>query len=203
MTFPRQSSLGQLEMQFSPSDEAYAVDARRRRLIVGASACVAATICRLGQAAAEQAPVERTLVFQNLHTGERTETCYWQNGAYLQEGLRDIARVLRDHRTGDIYPIDPALLDALDRLCGALEARRTFQVISGYRSPRSNALLASASSGVAKKSMHMEGRAIDLRIPGIPLHVVRDAAKSLKAGGVGYYPKSDFVHVDTGRVRYW
>jgi len=111
--------------------------------------------------------------------------------------------VLRDHRTGTQCAIDPRLLDLLHGLRNLLGTTRPFQVISGYRSPATNRVLASASSGVARDSLHTRGMAIDIRVPGIALDRLRDAAISLKGGGVGHYPRSDFVHLDVGRVRFW
>jgi uncharacterized protein YcbK (DUF882 family) len=110
---------------------------------------------------------------------------------------------LRDHRTGEAAQIDRRLLDLLHNLVTALNAAEPIQIISGFRSAQTNALLASASSGVARKSLHMQGKAVDIRIPGVRLAVLREAAMSLRGGGVGFYPQSRFVHVDVGRVRYW
>jgi uncharacterized protein YcbK (DUF882 family) len=146
---------------------------------------------------------ERTLQFHNLHTGESLKSVYWANGAYVEEELDRIAKVLRDHRTGSIHAMDPKLMDLLYKLQNKVEDFRPFQVISGYRSPKSNQMLRKASGGVAKRSMHMQGKAIDIRLPGYSTRQLHKAARSLKAGGVGYYAKSDFIHVDTGRVRYW
>lgn len=144
------------------------------------------------------------LAFVNTHTSESLRVVYREGPRYLTDALARIDHVLRDHRTDEVHPIDPALLDQLDRLAAMLGVGKDpYHVISGYRSPRSNAMLASRSGGVAKKSLHMEGRAIDIRIPGVPLARVREAALDMKAGGVGYYPGSDFVHLDTGRVRNW
>lgn len=144
------------------------------------------------------------LAFVNTHTSESLQVVYREGPRYLTEALARIDHVLRDHRTGEVHPIDPALLDQLDRLAAMLGVGKDpYHVISGYRSPRSNAMLASRSGGVAKKSLHMSGQAIDIRIPGVPLARVHEAARDMKAGGVGYYPGSDFVHLDSGRVRNW
>jgi len=144
------------------------------------------------------------LAFVNTHTSESLRVVYREGPRYLTEALARIDQVLRDHRTGDVHPIDPALLDQLDRLAAMLGVGRDpYHVISGYRSPRSNSMLASRSGGVAKKSLHMSGQAIDIRIPGVPLARVHEVALDMKAGGVGYYPGSDFVHLDSGRVRNW
>jgi uncharacterized protein YcbK (DUF882 family) len=146
---------------------------------------------------------ERRLSFYSLHTGESLTATYWSEGGYIDAELEAISRVLRDHRTGDIHPIDTRLLDQLFLLQRSVESKHPFQVISGYRSPRTNAKLRADSQGVAKRSLHMQGKAIDVRLKGTALTDLRDAAKSLKTGGVGYYAKSDFIHIDTGRVRYW
>ena len=146
---------------------------------------------------------ERSLSFYNLHTSESLKTTYWQRGEYLRPSLTDINRVLRDHRTNEKHEIDPRLLDLLCDLRLRLDTREPLQIISGYRSPATNALLHSQSSGVAQRSLHMDGKAVDIRIPGRALSLLRKTALSMKAGGVGYYPSSDFVHVDIGRVRSW
>jgi uncharacterized protein YcbK (DUF882 family) len=146
---------------------------------------------------------ERSLRFYNTHTGERLAATYWARGQYLSDGLEEINHILRDHRSGEIARIDPELLDLLHVLHGKLPAKGPFHVISGYRSPATNAQLRSQSSGVAKKSLHMKGMAIDIRLPGVELKELRRAAVQLRGGGVGYYAKSNFVHVDVGRVRYW
>lgn len=147
---------------------------------------------------------DRSLSLFNTHTGEKlTEVIYWEKGLYLPEALNDINYVLRDHRTNEVHSIDPTTLDLMAAISQKVDARRPFEIISGYRSPSTNALLRKKSRSVAKKSYHVQGKAVDLRLPGIPLKVVRKAALDLRTGGVGYYPKSDFVHIDSGRVRSW
>jgi uncharacterized protein YcbK (DUF882 family) len=121
----------------------------------------------------------------------------------VQGGIREINHILRDHRTGDVHDMDQGLLDLLYLLQTRVESRQTFQIISGYRSPKTNAMLSGKSKGVAKRSYHMQGKAIDIRLNGCDLKQLHKAALSLKAGGVGYYPSSDFIHVDVGRVRRW
>ena len=143
------------------------------------------------------------LALLNTHTGERLDVVYRERGAYVDDALAAIDQLLRDHRTGDVAPIDRRLLDLVHRLGELTDARQPFHVISGYRSPATNARLAGASSGVARRSLHLDGRAIDLRLPGRDLLQLHRAALSLQAGGVGLYRGSDFVHVDTGRVRAW
>lgn len=145
----------------------------------------------------------RSLGFVSTHTGERLRATYWADGRYEPEALREIDHVLRDHRTGDAKEMDVALLELLHELQGHLGVDEPFHVISGYRSAATNALLAAESNGVAKNSLHLAGRAIDIRLPGVPLAHLRAAALSLRQGGVGYYPSLDFVHVDTGRIRFW
>jgi uncharacterized protein YcbK (DUF882 family) len=145
----------------------------------------------------------RRLDFHSLHTGETLAATYWENGRYLADGLRQIDHTLRDFRTDDVYPIDPALLDLLHRLRLVMDYDRPIGVISGYRCPATNAMLAARSKRVAKNSYHVRGMAIDFRLPGRRLATVRESAMALASGGVGYYPDSDFVHVDTGPVRAW
>jgi uncharacterized protein YcbK (DUF882 family) len=157
----------------------------------------------LRAAASAPAARPRALAFYNTHTGESLRTTYWADGRLVPEGANAIDRVLRDHRSDEIHPIDPRLLDLLHRLVGVLDAREPLHVISGYRSAATNALLRAHSRGVASRSLHLVGEAIDFRVPGRSLASVRRAALALRAGGVGYYPASDFVHVDVGRVRWW
>ena len=145
----------------------------------------------------------RWAVLDNLHTGERFRAVYYANGSYLPDALAEATRVMRDWRTGDQHFIDPTLFDALHAIGGRLETRKPFQIISGYRSPKTNAMLHRRSNGVAEHSQHTIGKAIDLRIEGVELSNLRAAATAISAGGVGYYPVSNFVHVDTGRVRQW
>lgn len=146
---------------------------------------------------------ERILRLQNLHTGEKLTATYWAEGSYIPEELEAINRVLRDHRSNEVATMDRQLLDLLNVLQQQVEKPGTFQVISGYRSPASNAKLHRSSSGVAKRSLHMQGKAIDIRLAGVDLKHLRRAALDMNAGGVGYYPKSNFIHVDTGRPRRW
>ncbi len=146
---------------------------------------------------------ERKLALVNLHTGESVNATYWAEGSYQASELKAINRILRDHRTGEVINIDQNLVDLLNILHHEMSGKQPFHVISGYRSPHTNAQLQKKSNGVAKKSLHMQGKAIDLRLPGRQLSRLHTAALKLKSGGVGYYPKSDFIHVDTGNVRNW
>lgn len=181
---------------------------RRRFLGIGAAATAAALVATRAEAAAtaKAAAPERVLSFFNTHTGERLKTSYCCGGEYQPSALKDINYILRDFRADKIKPIDPKLLDLLHELGSTLETDQPFHIISGYRSPQTNALLRArggAQTGVASHSLHMDGKAIDIRLPGVKLDHLRAAARSLKLGGVGYYPSSNFVHVDTGRVRFW
>ncbi len=185
---------------------------RRSFLGLGAAAAAAALVPTRAFAATAPAAahgalaMERGLSFFHTHTGERLSTAYCAGGEYVAPALKDINLLLRDFRVNQVKPIDPELLDMLFELNGVLGTDQPFHVISGYRSPKTNTMLqerGGSHSGVASHSLHMDGKAIDLRVPGIKLAHLRDSAASLKIGGVGYYPGSNFVHVDTGRVRYW
>ena len=173
---------------------------RRRFLFLGSAGIAGLLMPAKGWAAG---PAARALAFHNVHTGESVRATYWAGGRYIREGLSQIDWLLRDHRTDLVHPIDRRLLSVLDELHDSLDTAEPFEVISGYRSPATNARLVATSTGVATASLHVVGMAIDFRVPGRALRAVRDAAKALRAGGVGYYPESDFVHVDVGRVRYW
>ena len=145
----------------------------------------------------------RTLAFHNLHTEEKLSVTYFEEGQYISEAVKDLNYLLRDHRSDDVYSMDLELYDLLYDLQSTLGGNKTLQVISGYRSPSTNAMLKKHSSGVAKKSLHMLGRAIDIRIKGVDSKIVQQASIAMKRGGVGYYRQSNFVHVDTGGVRHW
>jgi uncharacterized protein YcbK (DUF882 family) len=145
----------------------------------------------------------RELSFVHTHTGEQLTATYFEAGVYVGPALRQVNQLLRDFRTETVFPIDPAVLDRLFELQAAAGSREPFAVISGYRSPLTNAALRSHSSGVAEHSLHMQGRAIDVRLPGTPTDQLARLAQRQSGGGVGYYRVSDFVHVDTGRVRSW
>lgn len=175
----------------------------RRHFLTTLAAVSAGTLVRPRRAYGAKRPSSRALGFRHLHTGETLSVEYAVEGQYAPDALEAVNRLLRDFRTGDEHPIDPRLLDLLHSLAGRLDTRRHFEVISGYRSPATNAALRRRSDGVASHSLHMVGQAIDIRVGGVGLEHLRDAALDLGAGGVGYYPASNFVHVDTGRVRRW
>ena len=156
------------------------------------------------QAAFEPKPQKnKTLTFYNTHTDERLDVDFFQNGQYDTAALTKINAILRDHRSDEIKAIDVKLLELLHAISTKTKSQAALHVISGYRSPATNKLLRKKSKGVASKSMHMLGKAIDFRIPGFSTRQLKHVARKMKGGGVGYYSKSDFVHVDTGRVRYW
>lgn len=148
-------------------------------------------------------PRERELQFYNLHTGEALKAKYWVDGDFVDSELSAINHLLRDHRSGDVAAIDRQLLHTLYELQQKVEKSGPFHVISGYRSPKTNSRLRQSGGGVAKRSLHMRGKAIDIRLPGVDLAQLRRAALKIRAGGVGYYPKSNFIHLDTGRQRFW
>ncbi|OIP14984.1 MAG: twin-arginine translocation pathway signal protein [Comamonadaceae bacterium CG_4_9_14_3_um_filter_60_33] len=159
-----------------------------------------------GKSARASAPSVRSLMLDHTHTHERINLVYASGDHYVPQALGTLNRFLRDHYSGEVGQIDPQLFDLLHNVHQALGSGvpLSYQIISGYRGPLTNARLRSTrGGGVAKHSLHMEGKAIDVRLPGVPLAELRDAALSLKAGGVGYYPRDQFVHIDTGRVRSW
>jgi uncharacterized protein YcbK (DUF882 family) len=188
-------------------DDAYPRETLSRRsfltLGLGAAAATATALITTPLEAAVRALPERGLHLYNIHTGETLKTVYWSQGRYLPKSLAQINRFMRDHRSGEIAQMDPRLLDLMLAVHKKFNGKGAIHIISGYRSPASNAMLAAHSDGVAHNSLHMEGKAVDIRIPGASTKMVGRAAKSLRAGGVGTYPKSNFVHIDTGRVRYW
>ena len=175
----------------------------RRRFLTSASSLALATSFPLLAQSATHASSDRTLSFVNLHTNETLGCCYWKNGHYDLKALTQINTILRDHRTGEISTIDTQLLDLLHQLHQMTQSSSRFEIISGFRSAKTNETLRKTTHGVAKKSHHMQGKAIDVRLPDIELKTLRDAAISLQAGGVGYYTKNSFLHLDTGRPRNW
>lgn len=156
------------------------------------------------QAAFDSRPKKvKTLTFYNPHTDERLHVGFFRDGKYDTGALTKINYILRDHRSGEIKAIDVKLLELLHAISNKTRRQAPLHIISGYRSPATNKSLRKKSTGVASKSLHMLGKAIDFRIPGFSTRQLRNVARKMKGGGVGYYPKSDFVHVDTGRIRYW
>lgn len=148
-------------------------------------------------------PPYRRLPVQNEHTGEALDVVYFSDGLYHLEALAEIDHFMRDWRNDQTTRIDPNVLDLLAEVHEKLETATPFQVLSGYRSPETNEMLRKRGRRVAKNSLHMHGMAIDFYCPNRSVKKVRNTAKSFKAGGVGYYPRSGFVHIDTGPIRYW
>ncbi len=180
-------------------DEHPRLPARRRFLTLAGAAALA--VSRWPSAWASSAP--RSLSFVHTHTGEALSTVYFRDGAYDPTALTRVDHLLRDFRTGEIHPIDPGVLDILFGLQVLADRGDAFAVVSGYRSPQTNAALRHHSSGVAEHSLHMQGRAIDIRMPGFSTGKLRELALGMQRGGVGFYPQSDVLHLDTGRVRFW
>jgi uncharacterized protein YcbK (DUF882 family) len=173
-------------------------DSSRRKFIkLGVCTMTAMALPRIASASARQ------LSFYHLHTGETVRLAYYENGKYVPSAVQALNHFLRDWRTNDSHPVDPALFDQLYTLQQKVETPGTYHVICGYRSPKTNAALHEHSSGVASHSLHLEGRAIDISLPGKDLALLHKAALDMRVGGVGYYPSSDFIHLDTGRVRRW
>lgn len=173
-----------------------------RGLLAGGSAVFAHGLPGTALASTLSVP-DRSISLLNTHTGEELTTEFFRGGSYCDGSLTALNALLRDYRTGDIASIDPRLFDLLHEIARLADREPKFEVISGYRSPQTNAMLNALSKGVARHSLHMEGRAIDIRLAGYRTDRLRDLALSMQSGGVGYYRKSDFVHVDTGRVRAW
>jgi uncharacterized protein YcbK (DUF882 family) len=148
-------------------------------------------------------PAHKTLSFEHAHTGDKLKLTYFERGSYIKDALQEINYLLRDYHTDDIHPIDTALLDQLFDLKQNLGVNKPFHIVSGYRSPFTNAQLRKHSHGVAEHSLHMQGRAIDIRVEGVQTKTIRNAALAMARGGVGYYPQNNFVHLDTGDFRTW
>jgi uncharacterized protein YcbK (DUF882 family) len=174
----------------------------RRRFLVG-SLGAAAALSGVARKAAAVTANPYTLSFYHIHTGEKLTVTYREQGEVVPDALAEINHYLRVFRTEQIHVIDIALLDKLQALYTAFDRRGNFEVISGYRSPRTNEVLRYATTGVAERSLHIEGRAIDVRLTSAKTTALRDAALAMKSGGVGYYAESNFVHLDTGNARSW
>lgn len=190
---------------------------RRELMRLGLAAVAGSGLCAVagGLAASSGAPgaplrpslpavnAARKVAFHNLHTGEKLDAVYFEHGRYAPDVLNAVNHLLRDYRTGDVHMIDPRLLDLLDQVALRTGSRDPFEVICGYRSPKTNAMLHAHSEEVAVHSLHLKGQAIDIRLNDEALPHLHAAALNLGAGGVGYYPVSNFVHVDVGPVRRW
>ncbi|MCX7099503.1 MAG: YcbK family protein [Methylococcales bacterium] len=148
-------------------------------------------------------PSHKMLSFEHTHTGDKLKLTYFERGNYVEGALQEINYLLRDYHTDDIHAIDPALLDQLYDLKQTLGVSKPFHIVSGYRSPYTNAQLRRHNHGVAEHSFHMQGRAIDIRVEGVSTRTIKNAALDMARGGVGYYPRNNFVHLDTGEFRTW
>ena len=174
----------------------------RRDFLVGAVAGVTG-IATLAKSSCAFAAETQTLSFYHIHTSEKLKVVYREHGDLVAGALEEINHFLRDFRNEQTHAIDVALLDSLSSLYDQFDRRGNFEVISGYRSPRTNEALRHVTTGVAKDSLHLSGRAIDVRLTSAATAKLREAAIAMQRGGVGYYPKSNFVHLDTGAFRTW
>lgn len=180
---------------------------RRRVLTAALGGCAALPLARFshasGIAASRRLAAECWIELANTHTSEVASLAFRSTTGYVKSALVRLEHLLRDHRTGERHPIDPLLFDQLSDLAAAAGREPRYEIISGYRSPATNARLRSRSQGVAKRSLHMDGRALDVRLKNYSCSQLRDLAVAARRGGVGYYERSDFVHLDTGRARFW
>jgi uncharacterized protein YcbK (DUF882 family) len=182
-----------------------AISTSRRRFIknMAYGSLLALSVPELSDAAIKHTHYHRSLAFHNINTGDKLRLTYFEQGKYVKDALQEISYLFRDIHTGDMHAIDTALLDQLYDLKTLIGVKKPFHIVSGYRSPYTNAKLRQRSHAVAKHSLHMQGRAIDIRIEGVETKVIRNAALAMRSGGVGYYPKANFVHLDTGEFRTW
>ncbi|MBL8659046.1 MAG: DUF882 domain-containing protein [Rhodospirillales bacterium] len=174
-----------------------------RRRFLGIGFVAAAALAPVPGWAKASPRQERALSLLHAHTGERLNTVYYANGRYIPSALKQINYILRDYRINEIKPVSPQLLDLLYALGGRLGTGGAFEVLSGYRSAETNALLGQRNRGVAKHSLHIEAKAIDIMVPGVGAREVARVARDMRGGGVGYYPRHSFVHVDIGDIRTW
>lgn len=181
------------------------INQTRRKFVnlsLAGAALMASGVMKVLPASARET-IGHEISIRNAHTGERFQGVYRIGNYYVPAAFRKINRVMRDHRTGDIIPIDPELIDTLARVQRDCRCGQALEILSGYRSPKTNNMLRRNTRGVAKNSYHTKGQAADIRVPGSSTKKVRNTARALRVGGVGYYPRSGFVHVDTGDVRSW
>ncbi|KMV32184.1 YcbK family protein [Photobacterium swingsii] len=179
------------------------IDYKRRQILIAGGITLGASLFpQLAIASPFKSTNPRQMSMCNIHTGEDLETQYFDGEDYLPEELQRIYQICRDFRQNEVAKMDKRLFDGIAKIQANLGHKGQVRIISGYRSPKTNKML-QKNGGVAKKSYHMKGQAIDFNLEGVPLSKVHKAAKELRLGGVGYYPKSDFVHIDTGPVRSW
>lgn len=194
-----QSTAGAQQIDPGPDGQRHA---SRRRFLSLAAGCATSLLPLAGHTTMSAALAPRSLTLFNAHTGEEAAITYWMGGRYLKGGLARLAVLLRDHRTGTTHAMDPELFDVIYRLT-KLAGQDNVEVVSGYRSPETNRMLRRTTRGVALHSYHTKGMAIDLRIPGVALDDLWAMAVDIGKGGVGFYPRSNFIHVDTGPFRMW
>ncbi|MEQ1558899.1 MAG: DUF882 domain-containing protein [Methyloglobulus sp.] len=177
----------------------------RRRFLKGLAcgSLLAVGTPNIAQAARLKFSPSKTLSLEHHHTGDKLNLTYYENGNYVTGALKEISYFLRDYHNDQVHSFDPALLDQLHDVKLLLGVNKPFHIMSGYRSPDTNADLRKHTRGVAKHSLHMEARAVDIRIEGVNVKTIRNAAMRLNRGGVGYYPNANFVHLDTGELRTW
>lgn len=203
-TCPKHTNAGHQTLNTEKNNQSSCDTSRRKLLAAG----VAVSLCPLASVSAASRGrniiyPDRSLSLYNVHTGEKNNVVYWSEGKYVGSGLNEINWILRDFRTSEIKAIDPRLLNILYLLTRTLETEKPVLVLSGFRSKKTNDMLRKTTEGVAKRSFHMAGRAIDIRIPRVETSDIQRAALRLSGGGVGYYPRSNFVHLDSGPVRTW
>ena len=175
----------------------------RRRFIMGAASLTTLALINSRSLLAAQSPAERRLKIHNVHTGDTLDVVYWRDGRYLETSLDALNNLMRDHHCDQVTRIDPPLFDLMYNLYELADAKRHIELYSGYRSAQTNQALREKSERVAKNSLHIQGKAADIRLAGVRLDHAGKAALSMKSGGVGYYHQSGFLHLDTGRVRQW
>lgn len=186
--------------------EGYSINRRRfLGLLAKTGSTALAASSAFSQSAIAAIPLheDKSLKLVNLHTNERLDITYFRQGKYDAAALYDINQLMRDHRAGEATEMSLELIESLSLLQACCGTNKEIHLISGYRSPKTNEALRKQGNGVAKRSFHMTGQAVDIRVPGIALSELKSTAKKLKVGGVGYYPNSGFIHMDVGRVRYW
>ncbi len=174
-----------------------------RRLFLGASLSGLLTLSPSGVAKTQTQAQERSLSLYNQHTGETLYSVFWYQGSYQRDSLKEIEHLCRDHRSNTTHPVDTRLLELLYLLTVKLQNAKPIEIISAYRSQKTNHALRKRSRGVAKNSYHTRGQAVDIKVPNCSSQRLYRTAKALQAGGVGYYPRSGFIHIDTGPVRHW
>jgi uncharacterized protein YcbK (DUF882 family) len=194
-------------MLMQDSENSQKKTVNRRDLLKGiGAACAVAAVPTVANARSLVMPDNvgaYELSFRNQHTNESFSGIYRVGDRYLPSAFKEINYILRDFRMDEVFPVDPRVVDIMFMMKHKIGTTTPFEILSGYRCPKTNAMLSRRGSGVARNSLHMTGQAIDLRLPGWKTSYLKKIARNLRSGGVGYYPKSNFVHIDTGKVRSW